>query len=168
MTLKLRIQLVAIGAVIGLFVGLLAGALIDKADAATAPRVVASTTDTTTDVLREEQRVDATPELTTTTIRQRVKAKRARPAGNPPGFVNGTPCGGDLPPCWVLRRESNGDRNAYNPTGCARDRQGPGCTGPWQCSASTCDGTGTPEEQDAEARRVWDDGRGCHHWDACP
>lgn len=76
-------------------------------------------------------------------------------------------CGGDLPPCWVMMRESGGDIHAYNPTGCANDRLGPGCFGKWQCSRSTCDGTGTEEEQDAEARRVWDGGRGCHHWSAC-
>lgn len=74
-------------------------------------------------------------------------------------------CGGDLPPCWVMRRESgpNGDPNAFNPTGC----HGRGCYGKWQCDPRTCDGTGTEAEQDAEARRVWDGGRGCRHWDAC-
>lgn len=72
-------------------------------------------------------------------------------------------CGGDLPPCWVMMRESGGDINAYNPDGCS----GRGCFGKWQCDPRTCDGTGTEEEQDAEARRVWDNGRGCAHWNAC-
>lgn len=74
-------------------------------------------------------------------------------------------CGGDLPPCWVMRRESgpSGDPNAYNPTGCS----GRGCYGKWQCDPRTCDGTGTEEQQDAEARRVWNNGKGCSHWNAC-
>jgi hypothetical protein len=79
-----------------------------------------------------------------------------------PGPVSSR-CGGDLPPCWVMDRESDGDPNAYNPTGCS----GRGCYGKWQCDPQTCDGTGTEAEQDAEARRVWANGRGCSHWAAC-
>lgn len=72
-------------------------------------------------------------------------------------------CGGDLPPCWVMMRESGGNIRAHNPTGCS----GRGCYGKWQCDPRTCDGTGSEAEQDAEARRVWDHGRGCSHWNAC-
>ena len=72
-------------------------------------------------------------------------------------------CGGDLPPCWVMMLESKGDPNAYNPTGC----NGRGCYGKWQCDPRTCDGTGSEAEQDAEARRVWNNGHGCSHWNAC-
>lgn len=81
-----------------------------------------------------------------------------------PGPSSGR-CGGDLPPCWVMHRESgpSGSITAYNPTGCS----GRGCYGKWQCDPRTCDGTGTEAEQDAEARRVWDNGRGCSHWAAC-
>lgn len=62
-----------------------------------------------------------------------------------------------------MMRESGGNIHAYNPTGCS----GRGCYGKWQCDPRTCDGTGTEAEQDAEARRVWDNGRGCSHWAAC-
>lgn len=80
-------------------------------------------------------------------------------------------CGGNLPPCWVLDRESghnDGDPNtydvhAYNPNGCS----GRGCYGKWQCDPNSCNGTGTEEEQDAEAARLWDGGAGCSHWAAC-
>ena len=72
-------------------------------------------------------------------------------------------CGGDLPPCSVMMRESRGDIHAYNPTGCG----GRGCRGKWQCDPRTCTGAGTEAEQDAEARAIWDDGRGCAHWAAC-
>lgn len=80
-----------------------------------------------------------------------------------PGAGSGR-CGGDLPPCWVMMRESRGDPNAFNPTGCS----GRGCYGKWQFDPRTGNGRGSEAEQDAEARRVWDDGRGCSHWNACP
>lgn len=75
------------------------------------------------------------------------------------------PCGPayDLPPCYVMMRESRGDINAYNPTGCG----GRGCRGKWQCDPRTCSGTGTEEQQDAEARALWNHGAGCAHWSAC-
>lgn len=77
-------------------------------------------------------------------------------------------CGGDLPPCWVMMRESRGNPRAFNPTGCYHADDGSsGCYGKWQCDPRTCDGTGTEEEQDAEARRVWANGAGCSHWAAC-
>lgn len=106
---------------------------------------------------------------------KRAAAKRSQKppawrAGHGPGLFpdkSRQRCGGDLPPCWVLARESGGNIHAYNPTGCANDRLGPGCSGKWQCSRSTCDGTGSEDQQDAEARRVWDGGRGCAHWNAC-
>lgn len=80
-----------------------------------------------------------------------------------PSSAAGHPCGGDLPPCWVMLRESGGDIHAYNPTGCG----GRGCRGKWQCDPHTCSGTGSEEQQDAEARALWDHGRGCAHWNAC-
>lgn len=91
------------------------------------------------------------------------RARTVRSAAASASTPAGGRCGGDLPPCWVMMRESRGDPNAYNPTGCS----GRGCYGKWQCDPRTCDGTGTEAEQDAEARRVWDNGRGCSHWNAC-
>lgn len=72
-------------------------------------------------------------------------------------------CGGNLPPCWVMNRESGGNIYAYNATGCG----GRGCSGKWQCDPRSCNGTGTEEEQDAEAARLWDGGAGCSNWAAC-
>lgn len=100
----------------------------------------------------------------------RPSAPRSKPA--PPSHEStGLPCGGDLPPCWVLDRESGHndgnpytyDVHAYNPSGCS----GRGCNGKWQFDPRTGDGTGSEAEQDAEARRVWAGGRGCSHWAAC-
>ena len=81
------------------------------------------------------------------------------------------PCGGDLPPCEVKRRESGGRYDAYNPRGCVTDR-GRGCYGAWQFSHEwacklglPCDLTeATPEQQDDAARILWDGGRGCGNW----
>lgn len=87
------------------------------------------------------------------------------------GQVNGYPCGGDLPPCWVLERESGGDPNAVNPTGCG----GYTCGGLWQFDPRTWDGyAGYAYAQDApwevqneKARALWAGGAGCSHWAAC-
>jgi len=96
----------------------------------------------------------------------RAAARRASPRVSPEPDVQaaGTGrCGGDLPPCWVMMRESRGNPNAVNPTGCS----GRGCYGKWQCDPRSCNGRGSEAEQDAEARRLWDGGRGCSHWNAC-
>lgn len=87
--------------------------------------------------------------------------------GNEPGTVNGRPCGGNLPPCWVLQRESGGNPDAENPTSSA--------SGQWQFIDGTWNGYGgcahasdcPPEVQDEKAAELWDDGNGCSHWDAC-
>ncbi len=106
----------------------------------------------------------------------------AAPSAHPPGRrsasssdggsdVNGYPCGGDLPPCWVLRRESKGDPTAVNPTGCS----GRSCGGLWQFDPRTWAGFGgygyaqdaPADVQNAKAREVWAGGAGCSHWAAC-
>ncbi|MCU1370815.1 MAG: transglycosylase, partial [Ilumatobacteraceae bacterium] len=76
-------------------------------------------------------------------------------------------CGGDLPPCYVMMRESGGNIRARNPSSSA--------SGKWQFIASTWAGFGgyseaylAPESvQDAKARALWANGAGCGHWNAC-
>lgn len=76
-------------------------------------------------------------------------------------------CGGDLPPCWVMQRESGGNIHAQNPHSSA--------SGKWQFIRSTWAGYGgyaeahlAPESvQDAKARELWAGGSGCGHWSAC-
>ena len=76
-------------------------------------------------------------------------------------------CGGDLPPCWVMMRESRGDIRAENPRSTA--------SGKWQFLDGTWGGYGgyahashAPEQvQDERARQLWAGGRGCSHWSAC-
>lgn len=96
------------------------------------------------------------------------------------GQVNGWPCGGDLPPCTVLRRESGGNPQAVNPTGCVQTDPTThvtyrGCFGLWQFGQLTWRGLGyagvatdySGDEQNAAARRLWNSGRGCSNWGAC-
>jgi hypothetical protein len=76
-------------------------------------------------------------------------------------------CGGSLPPCYVMMRESRGNIRAANPRSSAR--------GKWQFLRSTWANFGgyasadlAPEQvQDAKARQLWAGGRGCSHWSAC-
>lgn len=76
-------------------------------------------------------------------------------------------CGGDLPPCYVMMRESGGNIRAQNPSSTA--------SGKWQFLDSTWAGYGgyakaryAPESvQDAKARLLWAGGAGCSHWSAC-
>lgn len=77
-------------------------------------------------------------------------------------------CGGDLPPCYVMARESGGDITAENPTSTA--------SGKWQFLDSTwhnvtgLSGSASdyPESvQDQAAAKAWAGGAGCGHWSAC-
>jgi len=76
-------------------------------------------------------------------------------------------CGGDLPPCYVMRRESGGNITAQNPRSTA--------SGKWQVLDSTWRGWGgvrkaryaSEQVQDDFARRLWNHGAGCSHWSAC-
>lgn len=83
------------------------------------------------------------------------------------GSVNGYPCGGDLPPCYVLARESGGNPTAQNPHSTA--------SGLWQVLDSTWRGyagyakarLAPADVQNNFARQLWNHGAGCHHWFAC-
>lgn len=100
------------------------------------------------------------PPTTTTT------APPAPPTTAAPAPATGR-CGGDLPPCWVMMRESGGNITAQNPTSTA--------SGKWQFINSTWAGFGgyaeawmAPESvQDEKARILWAGGAGCGHWSAC-
>lgn len=111
------------------------------------------------------------PPTTTTTVKPVARTAPkvvSRPA---PAVYGSGACGGDLPPCSVMRRESGGNIRAINRTGCG----GRGCYGKWQFDPRTWAGYGgyqfasdAPESvQDAKARELWAGGRGCSHWNAC-
>ncbi len=133
----------------------------------TLPEVTTTTTDAEPEpvvVTTTEAPVATTvPYLPPTTRRAPVETTvvRAAPAGT-------GACGGDLPPCWVMNRESGGDPTVWN-------RQGSGASGKWQFMPGTWGGYGgysaaayAPESvQDERARQVWAGGAGCAHWSAC-
>lgn len=89
------------------------------------------------------------------------------PAPAPTATYGSGACGGDLPPCYVMMRESGGSITAQNPTSTA--------SGKWQFLDSTWQGYGgyakasyAPEHiQDEKARQLWAGGAGCFHWSAC-
>lgn len=97
-----------------------------------------------------------------------LKAEKAREAARraAAAYPHGL-CGGDLPPCWIMMKESRGNIRAENPTSTA--------SGKWQFIDRTWAGFGgyshasyAPEKvQDAKARLLWNHGRGCSHWSAC-
>lgn len=129
------------------------------------------------------------PTTTTTTVVARARTAptvRSASVGRPAiaeSSIRGFPCGGDLPPCKVLRRESmmavdpprvwNG--NCYMPAGslgqCGRST----ASGLWQALRSTWNRFGgyvnaadaPVDVQNAFARMLWAGGRGCSHWAAC-
>ncbi len=80
--------------------------------------------------------------------------------------MNGHPCGGALPSCYILQRESHGT-NAENPSSSA--------SGYWQFIDSTWNGYGGYDHasdapasvQDAKAAEVWAGGAGASHWACC-
>lgn len=103
-----------------------------------------TTTSTTTTV----------PPTTTTTV---TVPPTTVPVTSPPvpaQDVSTGACGGDLPPCWIMMRESGGDIRAQNPDSSA--------SGKWQMLDSTWAGYGgyahakdAPEwVQDAKARTM--------------
>lgn len=94
--------------------------------------------------------------------------------GRTPGIVQGQACGGDLPPCYVMKRESTskaypggGDPHIWNPNSSA--------SGKWQFIRGTWgnfkgyrNAADAPAYiQDQKARIVWNMGRGCSNWRAC-
>lgn len=106
------------------------------------------------------------PPPTTAAPRPAPTAPPITAAPAPTNYGSGA-CGGDLPPCYVMMRESGGSITAQNPTSTA--------SGKWQVLDSTWQGFGgyakaryAPESvQDDFARRLWAGGRGCGHWNAC-
>jgi hypothetical protein len=124
-------------------------------------------------------------------VRHRTAPTTARVVAS--GDRRGVPCGGDMPPCGVLDRESmmtvdpihvyndqvNADGDAigcYYPVGYAGDNPcGSTASGPWQILRSTWNWFGgylnaadAPlAVQIEKVRKMWNHGRGCGQWAAC-
>jgi len=107
------------------------------------------------------RRAEAARQATTTS------APQPAPVPQAPASYGSGACGGDLPPCYVMMRESGGNITAQNPVSTA--------SGKWQFIDSTWAGYGgyakaryAPEHvQDEKARQLWAGGAGCSHWSAC-
>jgi hypothetical protein len=90
-------------------------------------------------------------------------AKRRAPSGGRSTGATGA-CGGDLPPCCVMMRESHGSPTAVNSSS--------GASGKWQFMPGTWnDYMGYPSAasapawvQDQKARQVYAGGAGAGHW----
>lgn len=121
------------------------------------------------------------PPTTTTAVARTAPTVRTASVSRPrPTDMVGVQCGGDLPPCWVLKRESGGDPRIWNgrcymPTGSYGQCGRSSASGLWQFLRSTWAGFGgyvnaadaPVEVQNEKARQVWAGGRGCSHWAAC-
>ena len=108
------------------------------------------------------------PPTTTTTAPRAKQVTTMRAASvEATGQVNGYPCGGDLPPCRVLRCESGGNPTAQNRRSSA--------SGLWQILDGTWAGFGgydraylaPPDVQNSKARELWRGGAGASHWEVC-
>lgn len=98
-------------------------------------------------------------------VRRRTSTPQAAPrvASQAP-VASGSHCGGDLPPCYIVQRESGGDPRAQNPTSSA--------SGLFQITDGTWGGYGGYKHakdapvsvQEERAAQVWDHGRGCGNW----
>lgn len=87
------------------------------------------------------------------------------PAPAPAGVASASgACGGDLPTCCIMMRESHGNPGAVNPSS--------GASGKWQFMYGTWNhymgyetAAAAPEwVQDAKARELWAGGAGASHW----
>ena len=95
---------------------------------------------------------------------QAAAAQRARSSSSAAGTSGGHACGGNLPPCCVMMRESKGNPSVVNGSS--------GAAGKWQFMPGTWNGYGgyatasqAPESvQDAKAAQVWAGGAGASNW----
>lgn len=104
---------------------------------------------------------------------ERRKSQVNQPRTTAPIIMGTGACGGDLPPCSVLARESGGNLRAISPVGmCGTEANPRRCYGKWQFDLPTWNnyaGIANPidaseDVQDAKARELWAGGRGCRHW----
>lgn len=94
---------------------------------------------------------------------ERTAAAAAAPVASAPVSVSGA-CGGSLPPCCVMMRESGGSPTAVNPSS--------GASGKWQFMTATWanyrgypTAASAPESvQDERAVQLWAGGAGAGHW----
>lgn len=113
----------------------------------------------------------APPTTAVEALRLEVGTTRPAATSRPPtaseASVNGYPCGGDLPPCSILRCESGGNPTAENPSSSA--------SGLWQIIDGTWNGyagyrhaaDAPAAVQNAKAAELYAGGAGASHWAQC-
>ncbi len=137
---------------------------ISEATTTTAPEP--TTVPTTEPPTTVPEAPPAVPEPVTTAPATTEAPRRLAPTAAPATPSSGR-CGGSLPPCYVLDRESGGDPAAVNPSS--------GAAGKWQMMPSTSQALGYSHPmneydeatQDEAARLLYAAGVGCSHWQAC-
>lgn len=104
----------------------------------------------------------ATPRTTVVVVAPTVKST--------PATTGSGACGGDLPPCRVMQRESGGDPTAIGYGQCGEDD----CYGKWQIDPDTAESVGYPRRLDLQPEEVQDDAAraikardGCGAWSTC-
>jgi len=121
------------------------------------------------DAQAERDAANARQAASQTQTRQAVAAPKVLATPKVAALTSGSgACGGNLPPCYVMNRESGGSLTVYN-------TEGSGAAGKWQFMPGTWAGYGgyasaadAPESvQDAKAADTWSGGSGCNHWNAC-
>lgn len=113
-----------------------------------------STTSTTTSTSTSTTTTSTTTSTTTTTMAPKPAVVNHFQPQTVADTSSSGSCGGDLPPCWIMKRESRGQIRAKNPVSSA--------SGKWQMLDSTWNGYGgyahasdAPEAvQDAKARTL--------------
>jgi hypothetical protein len=136
-------------------------------EAAEAERVAVRVAAAAAQAAESARKAAPAPKTTVTTVRS-----SPAPVAAAPQSLGSGACGGSLPPCSVMQRESGGDPTAVSPASYCGGR---GCYGKWQYDPLTWAGYGgyananlAPESvQDEKARSDWAGGAGCFHWNAC-
>lgn len=99
------------------------------------------------------------------------RASAVQSSGGVSGSVNGFPCGGMLPPCYVLARESGGNPTVIEGHGSPFSH----ASGLWQDMPATWNNykgypyaaAAPPDIQNEFNRILWNNGLGCSNWSAC-
>lgn len=140
-----------------------------EATTTTEPPTTTEPTTTTTEAPAPEPA--PAPVRATTAVPAAPRPTVAAPAAPTIPVASGSgACGGDLPPCRVMRRESGGDPTAIGRGQCGADD----CYGKWQFDPDTAESLGYPRRMDLQPEEVQDQAArdlmardGCGQWSTC-
>lgn len=141
-----------------------AGSVVATSTSSTTSTSTSTTSSTTTAPTTTAPPTTAAPVTAPPTTAAPVTAPPTTAAPAPVVAAATGACGGNLPPCCVMERESGGNITIVNPSS--------GAAGKWQFMPATWNGYGgyatasdAPEAvQDAKAAELWAGGAGASHW----